>query len=145
MSVLIVDDNLEIRQLLSLLSKKQGYTPISYANTAEVLKDNSILNSDIKLAILDITMPGESGVSLAWTLQEKIPDTPIMVFSGNLSNWEISDIKDCGVDCIVEKPCKVEIMQQLINYLITTGKGSDCKKCLYYGNTCRKDLGYLRC
>ncbi|MHC4871540.1 MAG: response regulator [Planctomycetota bacterium] len=133
--ILVVDDNEEVCYFLSTIIRKENCAPLVFKNADDVLSD-STSTEDIDIAILDINMPGDSGVKLAWKLRKKLPDLPIVILSGNLSQWYIPDIRDCGADCIIEKPADVKMLQNTIHRFTVMGRKGSCLNCPYCGNGC---------
>jgi len=83
-SVLVVDDAVYIRELISLILKNEGYEVIKAANGMEALDKLNGTNSD--LLITDLNMPEMNGIELLRRLRN-IPDFKsipvIMVTSDN--------------------------------------------------------------
>lgn len=69
MNILIVEDESDIRRLLSLHLKKDNYTVFEASNGLEGL--NLFLKEEIHLVVLDIMMPVMDGLSLIEKLREK--------------------------------------------------------------------------
>ena len=63
MKILVVDDDKEIVELLSIYIKNEGYEPIA-ANSGQEALDQLAAHSDIALMVLDIMMPGIDGISI---------------------------------------------------------------------------------
>ena len=88
-TVLIVDDSVEIRDLVTRLLKKEGFEVVGGAATSEEalsLADQHKPN----FVLLDFLMPQMNGAQLAPLLREKAPDARIIAFSGFLAdkpNW----------------------------------------------------------
>ena len=59
--ILIVDDDADIREVLNIQLTNEGYTVFESANGMEAVEAVAH-NSDIDLVILDVMMPGMSGV-----------------------------------------------------------------------------------
>lgn len=79
--ILIVEDEMDLRELLSLILKKSGYEIKVAANSQEALR----LLQDYKpqLVISDLRMPGGSGIDLIRALSETdSARTPFLVMSG---------------------------------------------------------------
>ena len=67
-SVLIVDDNSEVRRIVSELAQAWGMRPVaaeSGAAALELLGDTDAAGTQFSLAIIDAEMPGISGIELA--------------------------------------------------------------------------------
>jgi FixJ family two-component response regulator len=79
--VIIVDDDASVREGLSELILSAGFQPVSFASTREVL-DANILDSPGCL-ILDVRMPGASGLHLQHQLAQKGNPKPIIFLTGH--------------------------------------------------------------
>ncbi len=88
-SVLIVDDSLEIRDLVTRLLDREGFQVVGGAATSqEALALAEEHQPDFVL--LDFLMPQMNGAQLAPLLREKVPGARIIAFSGFLAdkpNW----------------------------------------------------------
>ena len=75
--ILLVDDEEMIRQLLYQKLTPEGYRCEQAANAEEALE--KLKKDSIELVILDIKMPGESGVELLPEIKAKYPDTAVIM------------------------------------------------------------------
>jgi putative two-component system response regulator len=75
--ILLVDDEAMIRQLLSQKLSPQGYRCEQAANAEQALE--KLEKDSIELVILDIKMPGKSGVELLSEIKAKYPDTAVIM------------------------------------------------------------------
>jgi two-component system phosphate regulon response regulator PhoB len=75
--VLVVDDDPEALKLLATYVEQQGHTALTAANTNEAKKS---LGREPSLILLDIDLPGETGVMFAIRLrmEEKYKQIPIV-------------------------------------------------------------------
>ena len=81
-NILVVDDGRLLRELLGRWLSKDGYSFDTAANGEEALK---LLESrEFDLAIIDIMMPGISGVDLLTLMTTRWPDTAVLIASGSL-------------------------------------------------------------
>ncbi|MHC4874323.1 MAG: response regulator [Planctomycetota bacterium] len=133
--VLVVDDDNDVCHFLSEIITLEKCEPVVFNNSADVFSDLRKLK-DINMAILDINMPGDSGVKIAWDLRKKFPNLPIVILSGYLSQWYIPDIRDCGADCVLEKPADIEMLRQTINRFTSKGRKGGCQTCSYADKDC---------
>jgi len=78
--ILVVDDEDAIRDLFSVWLRVAGYTCVSAGTAAEALTVAERERTDV--ALLDIRMPGESGVWLARRLRERRADLAIIMATG---------------------------------------------------------------
>ncbi len=101
--ILIVDDNMRIRELLRMLVETN--TPFKVCgeaeNGAEAIKMAKELRPD--LVLLDLTMPGMSGTDTALFLQVVQPRPKIILFTVHADglNQELGSIY--GIDVVLSK------------------------------------------
>ncbi|MDF2938543.1 MAG: LuxR family transcriptional regulator [Paenibacillaceae bacterium] len=100
-TVLIVDDEKEIRELLRLYIEKDGYSVIQAENGLEALKQAAAARID--LAVIDIMMPELDGYQLIKGLRAR-SKLPIIVVSAKTQNHEKILGLDLGADDYVTKP-----------------------------------------
>lgn len=100
-TILIVDDEKEIRELLRLYIEKDGYCVAQAENGLEALKQ--VRTAQIDLAVIDIMMPELDGYQLIKALRER-GDLPIIVVSAKTENHEKILGLDLGADDYVTKP-----------------------------------------
>ena len=79
--VIIVDDDASVREALSELILSAGFQPICFASTRELL-DADVLDSPGCL-ILDVRMPGASGLDLQHHLAQSGNPKPIIFLTGH--------------------------------------------------------------
>jgi len=99
--ILVVDDDPNIRQVISFALKKSGRTPYEATNGKEALQVFNKLNPD--LIILDINMPELDGLEVCKEIR-KTSNTPILFLSSR--DEEIDRIigLEIGGDDYVTKP-----------------------------------------
>jgi DNA-binding response OmpR family regulator len=100
-TILIVDDEKEIRELLRLYIEKDGFCVIQAENGLEALKQAASVRID--LAVIDIMMPELDGYQLIKGLRER-SNFPIIIVSAKTENHEKILGLDLGADDYVTKP-----------------------------------------
>ncbi len=105
-SVLIIDDDPKIRQLLNVNLSKRDYIVHEAATGDDAIE--SIAREIPDIAILDLVMPGLSGNDVCVWIRERRLDIPIIVLSAY--DEEALKVKalDSGADDYVTKPFKTE-------------------------------------
>jgi len=78
--VLVVDDEAGIRNLLQRTLEEAGYSVVTAASGQEALDKMSEMN--IELAMLDIKMPGMSGIEVLRQISVNRPDTCVIMVTG---------------------------------------------------------------
>lgn len=117
--VLIVDDEQDIIELVSLFIKVAGYSPeIRTAHSADSAL--AVYNQDggFDLIISDIRMPGgHDGLWLIETLRRSTPELKIISMSGHSDYTEI-DIRERGADYFLKKPFNPNDLKSVIEKIM---------------------------
>jgi DNA-binding NtrC family response regulator len=103
--VIIVDDEKNIRRTLSLVLEGEGYETRSVATAEEGIRLLDTEGAD--LLILDIKLPGMSGVEALRRIRGSATDTkdvPVIIISGHASLAEAVDAVKHGATDFFEKP-----------------------------------------
>jgi two-component system, cell cycle sensor histidine kinase and response regulator CckA len=82
MTVLVVEDEPQLRTMLAEFLQQEGFTVLTADCGSQAI---SLFRShpEIALLISDILMPGMDGPSLAGALQSVNPNLPVLLMSGN--------------------------------------------------------------
>jgi PAS domain S-box-containing protein len=87
-TVLVVEDNLAVGDVSTMLLEQLGYTVMHVDRAAKAL-DLLERPNDIALVFSDIVMPGDmDGLGLAQAIRERCPDLPILLATGYSSAAE---------------------------------------------------------
>jgi len=105
--ILLAEDSPSVRKGLESFLLKWGFEPISTDNGDQAWE---LLEKDpsIRLAILDWTLPGLSGIQICQRLRTKVnaPYVYTIMFSARTSYEEKLMALDGGADDFLVKPCK---------------------------------------
>lgn len=104
--ILIVDDDDRIRDLTKQFLAREGHR-ITAASDAEAAR-KLLQTFDFDLAILDIMMPGEDGLSLLKSLRDKGDDTPILLLTARGQASDRIEGLRLGADDYLPKPFEPE-------------------------------------
>lgn len=130
-TILIVDDEKEIRDLIDIYLKNEGYKTLKAENgiaALEFLKDNNI-----DLILLDIMMPKMDGIETCMKIREK-KNTPIIMLSAKSEDIDKIMGLTTGADDYITKPFNplelvARVKSQLRRYLrLNEFKKPDSKK-----------------
>jgi DNA-binding NtrC family response regulator len=79
--ILVVDDEAAIRLTMEILLRRHGYTVTTAASGEEAL--TLIEQQPFDVLLLDLKMPGLSGLEVAERAQKLQPATPILILTGS--------------------------------------------------------------
>ncbi len=99
--VLVVDDEESTRRLLHQKLSKEGYQCQETGNAKQAL--NKLKNNPVGLVILDIKMPGKSGIELLPEIKASYPDTAVVMATATTDiNIAIQCLKQGAYDYITK-------------------------------------------
>jgi len=78
--VLVVDDEPQIRELLSVYLKRHGYTVSTAATSTETLR--RVADTPVDLVVLDIGLAEEDGLALLSSLKSGHPKLRVVMLTG---------------------------------------------------------------
>jgi FixJ family two-component response regulator len=100
--VFVVDDDISIRKALARLMTSAGYTVRTFASAREFL-DSGHLQDSPACVVLDIRMPGLSGLDLQQELKAFTPPLPIIFITGHSDvATSVRAMKDGAIDYLTK-------------------------------------------
>lgn len=117
-TVMVVDDEERIRTLLSRTLASQGHSVVSAENGDTALEQ--LRRGGVDLVLLDLVMPGRSGLGVLVALRETEDETPVIVISGVTEVGARVQALDQGAVDVVAKPFNLaELMARVRRNLAT--------------------------
>jgi DNA-binding NtrC family response regulator len=101
--ILVVDDEVPTRELLSIYLKRRGCTVTTANNSADALR---LVNElPVQLVVLDIKLGEEtSGLDLLEPIKKSRPNVPVILFSGiTLDEKTLQDARQKGASGYLNK------------------------------------------
>jgi DNA-binding NtrC family response regulator len=114
--VMVVDDDVTFREMLTDSLSYSGYVPLPVADGQAALRE--LEDSSVDAVIADIKMPGMDGVTLLKRVKEKYPDLPVILITAYYSKAETQD--NAGfppANGFLQKPFRVEAIIELLDRL----------------------------
>jgi CheY-like chemotaxis protein len=120
-SILVVDDDPQIRQLMIDVLNRDGYL-IAWAANGQDALDKITLHS-VDIVVTDLSMPVKDGFALIDDLRRDYPQIPIIVVSGEEvahdSHGRASSIR---ADSVIAKPFSPYHLLKVVETLLTARK-----------------------
>ncbi|WP_020656561.1 ANTAR domain-containing response regulator [Massilia niastensis] len=123
--VLVVDDDALLREFLGEVLRHAGYDTLDAGSSAQALRAIGERGCDVALAMLDIGLPGMSGLELARLLREET-DIPFMFLSANEDAASAREAADAGAVGYVVKP--VDAARLLAAFEAALARGDDIRR-----------------
>ncbi len=102
-TLLVADDDAEVRNLTRRILKFGGYEPLlteDFPSTIEAFRDHA----EVRLVLLDLTMPGGTCGQAVHALRQMRPDVPILVMTGHPEKETRERLGEERIDGLLEKP-----------------------------------------
>jgi CheY-like chemotaxis protein len=103
-TILVADDEEGVRALVASVLQDAGYTVELAKDGEEAIERLRSMGDDIRLILLDLTMPILGGAEAATELRRIQPDTPIIAMSGYGDIEVMQRFSEVGVDDFLPKP-----------------------------------------
>jgi len=113
-TILLVDDENDIRFVASCILEEMGFTAITASNGAEALELYRKNAAEIILVLTDVGMPVMDGYALVSALRKQSADVPIIVSSGFGDSEVIARLAGENISRIISKPYSFEQFQAVL-------------------------------
>jgi two-component system response regulator MprA len=113
-TVLIVDDDLGVRQSLARALRVEGYRTVEARDGREGLA--ALAGADVM--VLDVTMPNMSGFEVCRQVRAGDNDIPILVLTARHSTSDRVEGLDAGADDYLVKPFALEELLARVRALL---------------------------
>jgi two-component system KDP operon response regulator KdpE len=100
--ILVVDDELSIRRALHTTLHNLGFNTVEAARGEEAL--SLVRTTTFDVVLLDINMPGMTGIDTCRTMRRLFPRIPILMLTVRDSEDDKVEALDAGADDYVTKP-----------------------------------------
>lgn len=121
-TILIVDDEEIIRNLIREILEKFGYKVFTASNGEEAIETYIKMNDRIDIIVLDMIMPGMGGKKTFYKLKEINPRSNILLMSGYKKNGEAQEALNEGALGFLQKPFNIKDLIKAINMILNKEK-----------------------
>ncbi|HEY3500893.1 MAG TPA: sigma-54 dependent transcriptional regulator, partial [Polyangiaceae bacterium] len=123
-TILVVDDEKNIRRTLGMVLEGEGYRVVESESAEQALDIVAHADSPIGMAILDLKLPGMSGLQLLekFRAEEGTRELPVIVISGHATVKDAVDAIKLGASDFFEKPLSRERVLVSVNNSIRTAR-----------------------
>jgi len=107
-SILVVDDQELIRDLLRNWLQAQGHEALVASNGREALEIFKERSQDLDMVFLDMTMPEMNGIEVLEQIRTSNSTLPVFLSSGYLKQTAAPDLARLGYSGFIQKPFSLE-------------------------------------
>jgi len=116
--ILIIDDEEIIRMTSGEILNELGYDVLSAASGDEGLSILKEKNNSISLVILDMSMPGKSGLEIYREIKELIPSMRVLLTSGYKEEEKVEKMLEHANDGFIQKPYTIDELSNRLTAMI---------------------------
>ncbi len=110
--ILVVDDEIELRQSICSLFKRKGFEVLEASGGAMAYE--IILKEPVDIVLSDVRMPDGDGLELLIKIKERNSQTPRLALMTAFSDVTAMDAYDHGAEAMVSKPFdRTSVVQQI--------------------------------
>jgi CheY-like chemotaxis protein len=118
--VLILDDDLDILQICSIVLQKKGFEVFTLNNSYQVVEQVNTYQPDVIL--MDNWIPGPGGIEATRTLKLDIStqDIPVIFFSANSNVNQLA--QEAKADYFLQKPFDISELEGIVQLALRPAK-----------------------
>ncbi len=117
-TVLLVDDEEMIIDVVKRMLEKLGYEALTAMNGAEAIEIYQTHGDRVKLVILDMVMPKVSGGQTFDRLKQINPEIKVILCSGYSIDGQATEILNRGCKAFIQKPFNLKMLSQNIKAVL---------------------------
>lgn len=111
-SILVAEDDPELRELLTDLLESEGHHVLACADGIEAVHQFAAQGCD--LVLTDLSMPGQSGWEVVQEIKQLNPNVPVAVVTGWGAEVNAAKAAESGADAVIAKPYDLAEILDLI-------------------------------
>jgi len=117
-SILVIDDEAPLRQLLETSLSRKGYTVTTARDGLDAIDVLGRMEKRFDVVLLDLNMPGATGIEVLKVLKVTHPEAKVLVITGHLTPESRVEFEQLGQKAFIRKPYTLdELGRQIRNAL----------------------------
>ena len=116
MDIVVIEDNDSLRRAIARSLSDVGYRVSAFSCAEEFIEDPH--SNDPNMLLIDVNLPGESGLSLTARMRRLQPRIGIIILSGRAKPADRRDGYEMGADIYLTKPVDPEELNAAVRALL---------------------------
>jgi CheY-like chemotaxis protein len=112
--ILVVDDSEDVREVLREILSQHGHTVVTFEDGESAL--TAIETQRFDLAMVDLALPGISGLEVASGLKGRWPDVTVVIMTGYTDRMGPEGAQRNGADFVMTKPFTLDQLRLVIQH-----------------------------
>jgi CheY-like chemotaxis protein len=122
--ILLVDDDAELKQILSQVLTRLGYQVTAHTSSFEALAEFKANPAKFDLVLTDFDMPKMNGDQLVQRIMAIRPSMPAIINTGNSQSITAEMVKTLGIRGVLKKPATTSKLAAMIREVLDDTKVS---------------------
>ena len=114
-SILIVDDDPEVLNLLRFVLEAEGYDIRSARNGREAMA--RLKEAPVGIILTDLAMPEQDGIETILAVRKEYPNLRVIAMSGTFATSVLDAARHLGAEAVLAKPIEVDEMLKTLQEL----------------------------
>lgn len=119
--IAVVDDDRSMTRMLTRVLSSAGFEVAVFHSAEEFLTAYAMIEA--RCLVLDVDLPGMSGLDLQWRLRETGQDVPILFISGHATEQTRQQALSAGAIGLLSKPFNIDDLLNAIRAVETVALG----------------------
>lgn len=119
-TILVVEDHPDLRQFVCRALERDGLHALAAGQALQAFEIIKERGGAIDLVIVDMVLPGPSGLDLATWLDRDFPTIPILYISGHVDSIAMECIAHRSPDCVLLKPFTSSQLLARVHLLVSS-------------------------
>jgi PAS domain S-box-containing protein len=119
-TVLVADDEAQVRSLMELLLKRMGLRVLSAGDGRQAVELFRKHTDEITFVLMDLTMPEMDGREALEEIRKIRDDIKVVLTSGYENDDITGRYRERGFNAFIQKPCDLETFKQIVHQMCGT-------------------------
>jgi DNA-binding response OmpR family regulator len=130
-TILVIDDDLNVRDTVGMMLEREGFLPVLASDGQAGFRQAVALNPG--LILVDLCMPGLSGIEVCQQLRARGMKTPLIVLSAAAAEMDKVQLLEIGADDYMVKPFGARELLARIRAVLRRSATADDTKVVEFG------------
>ena len=120
-TILIADDEPVVAAMIERIISSMGLSAVTVPDGAQAVQVAQAMQQQLACAILDVAMPGTTGIDAAEAIRQFLPNLPIILMSGAIPSTLTQRVNQLPHSAVLLKPFRIQVVKSLVTQMLQKG------------------------